>query len=145
MSDARTGISFFGRGGEAIVGSGRSALLAFGVAILTIFGAGSLCAAGPIGDLKVFHPSNGAQLALPPIDTLDCRGLEDVLLMISRVGYREISPARPEHPGDRELYEYEHAAAARHFELCMLVPDSSQAMPFFRRPFAFNTIMSFGK
>lgn len=86
------------------------------VALAASIGGASAAAGGP--EVRLFRTSSGAELALPTIGGLDCRGLEAVLLEIGDSGYRPIGPDRPDDPLDRALFEYENAAAARQLEEC---------------------------
>lgn len=73
-------------------------------------------------DVQLFRTSTGAEFPLPPVESLDCAGLDTVLSTISQTNYRDIGPFRPEHPDDAALYDYEHAAAAKRFEECLQKP-----------------------
>ena len=62
--------------------------------------------------------SNGAIVAMPPVEGLSCRGMGQVLDLIDQTRYRGPAPVPLGHP-DREIFEYEHRLAAAYYRGCI--------------------------
>ena len=63
--------------------------------------------------------ANGVTLPTPPIETLDCDRVFDLMHLYSASGYRA-SGAIPQGPPDSRLFAYENALAKTHYETCHL-------------------------
>lgn len=84
---------------------------------LGLSGPGEMWAPSAYGDELV--AANGTVLPAPPIETLDCEQVQDLLLRYSASGYRDAGKIPTEQP-DRGLVEYEDALAKHHYESCHL-------------------------
>jgi hypothetical protein len=62
--------------------------------------------------------SNGAIVAMPPVERLSCRGMGEVLDRIDESRYRGPAPVPEGHP-DREIFDYEHRLAAAYYRACI--------------------------
>lgn len=62
--------------------------------------------------------SNGAIVAMPPVEGLSCRGMGEVLDRIDQSRYRGPAPVPEGHP-DRGIFDYEHRLAAAYYRACI--------------------------
>lgn len=62
--------------------------------------------------------SNGAVVAMPPVESLGCQEMGEALRMLDRSRYRGPAPVPERHP-DRPIFEYEHRLAAAYYFGCM--------------------------
>ncbi|MEM1300751.1 MAG: hypothetical protein AAGH68_15880 [Pseudomonadota bacterium] len=84
-----------------------------GAAICLAFSGG----AGAHGEELV--AANGAQLPAPPIETLACDEIQELMYLYSASGYR-LSGEIPTDQPDLTLFEYENELARHHYEECHL-------------------------
>lgn len=63
--------------------------------------------------------SNGAIVAMPPVESLGCREMGEALRLLDRSRYRGPVPVPERHP-DRPIFEYEHRLAAAYYFGCIL-------------------------
>lgn len=84
-----------------------------GAAICLAF-AGGLNAHG-----KDLVAANGAQLPAPPIATLSCNEIQELMYLYSASDYRRSGEIPTDQP-DRALFEYENELARHHYEDCHL-------------------------
>lgn len=73
-------------------------------------------AAGPVPRALA---SNGAIVAMPPVESLGCREMGEALRLLDQSRYRGPAPVPERHP-DRPIFEYEHRLAAAYYFGCIL-------------------------
>lgn len=112
-----------GRPDRPIVGGAggkiRAANIVATIRAALVFGAAlALCGQGAWAQNQSFRTTTGHELSLPPVSSLDCAELDQVLRKIDAANYRSIGSQRPSNPDDGALYDYEDAASARLARFC---------------------------
>lgn len=88
----------------------------------------ALAAPPPRAQDSRFMTSDGAVVATPPPQSLDCRGKRRVLDAIDATGYRGTGP-EPKNPADRGLLDYENALSQAYYAECLATNGNGPGTP----------------
>jgi|GEM_PF-2370756 len=75
-----------------------------------------------------FVTAKGRTVAMPDIDSMTCREIEETLIAIDSTRYRENAPVNPD-PADDTLYAYEQDLAEALFRVCVVERQSALNVP----------------